>query len=108
MNQITKDLATVPRGQWKVARVNGIVEVNLGRPTIEAVCKAIGADTIDTVNLREGGRPTGVVMMVDDTGLVDGKPANPSATALYHSVCRPGTTHPICGDVALVNDADFA
>jgi len=30
------------------------------------------------------------------------------ATALYHSVCLPGTTHQIVGDVAIAIDAEFA
>jgi hypothetical protein len=47
-------------------------------------------------------------LLVDDTGLVGGKPLNAEATKLYHSVCRPGTTNTIHGDVALVLDADFA
>ena len=109
MNEVTKKLTDVPRGQWKVARVTGIVEVNLGKPTISAVSAAIGANGLDTVNLRDAqGRITGVVMMVDDTGFIDGKPANPTATAIYHAQCVPGTTHPICGDAAFVNDMDFA
>lgn len=49
------------------------------------------------VKLRDGN-----TMWVDDTGLIAGLPANPQATALYHSVCVPGTTQPIAGDVALV------
>ena len=65
--------------------------------------RMIGADTLDTVNLRDGR-----VMIVDDVGLVDGKPINAAATALYHSVCRPGTTNPIAGDVAIAWDRDFA
>jgi hypothetical protein len=65
--------------------------------------RMIGADTLDTVNLRDGR-----VMLVDDVGLVDGKPLNAAATALYHGVCRPGTTNPIAGDVAIAWDEDFA
>jgi hypothetical protein len=65
--------------------------------------RMIGADTIDTVNLRDGR-----IMLVDDVGLIDGKPINRTATALYHSVCRPGTTNPIAGDVAIAWDRDFA
>ena len=65
--------------------------------------KLIGADCCDSVNLRNG-----MVMLVDDTGFIDRKPVNPEATKLYHGVCRAGTTHPICGDVAIVRDADFA
>ena len=29
------------------------------------------------------------------------------ATALYHGVCHPGTTHQIVGDVAIVHEKDF-
>jgi hypothetical protein len=49
-----------------------------------------------------------IVMMVDDTGMIDGKPINPKATELYRGVCRPGTPYSIHGDVAIVNDEDFA
>ena len=94
-----------------------------------AIYKLIGAATCDTVNLRDGR-----VMLVDDAGYetetvehgpgpdpVHGlpmafrtelkpvrarKPVNAKATALYHSVCRPGTTHQIVGDVAIVIDAE--
>lgn len=65
--------------------------------------KLIAADGFDTVDLRDGR-----VMIVDDTGMVDGKPVNKEATELYWSVCRSGTTHPICGDVAIARDEDFA
>lgn len=84
----------------------------------------IGASSLDSVNLRDGR-----MMFVDDSGydveLVeheprDGyafvverkatrarKPVNQKATALYHAVCVPGTTHQIVGDVAIVVEADF-
>lgn len=34
------------------------------------------------------------------------KPVNERATFLYHSVCIPGTTHKIVGDVAILDDED--
>lgn len=85
---------------------------------IQWVHRAIGAETLDTVNLRDGR-----VMMLDDNGyeselveLEAGhselrpmralKPENAEATKLYHSVCIPGTTHKIVGDVAIVIDAE--
>lgn len=92
---------------------------------IRSICKLIDCDTVDSVNLRDGR-----VMLVDDNGydlaghrehrdtsgalvldIVPGaprKPFNPEATKLYHGVCRPGTTHQIVGDVAIVLDEDFA
>jgi len=83
----------------------------------------LNAEGFDTVNLRDGR-----VMIVDDdgydvevvVGIQDGfhveerrpmrakKPVNVEATALYHGVCKPGTTHQIVGDVAIVADAAFA
>lgn len=82
--------------------------------------KLICASACDTVNLRDGR-----VMIVDDNGyetetVNNGgghfelkptkarKPVNAEATRLYHSICKPGSTHQIVGDVAIVLDADFA
>lgn len=88
----------------EVIRTTGAKESHeiTGR-AFDSIYKLIGASCCDSVNLRNG-----MVMLVDDTGLIDGKPLNPEATKLYHSVCVRGTTHPICGDVAIVRDADFA
>lgn len=57
----------------------------------------IGADCLDSVNLRDGR-----TMLVDDNGHARGLPINAKATKLYHGVCRPGTTHVIRGDVVIV------
>ena len=95
----------IKRGTYKIIRVNGTEETVPERPTLPAIYKAIGCDTIDTVMID---RRSQIVMIVDDTGMIDGKPANAKATALYHSVCRPGTVHQIHGDVAIANDEDFA
>lgn len=87
--------------------------------------KLLDAASLDGVNLRDGR-----VMFVDDNGyecetiehpatetcpftlevrpIRARKPLNEKATALYHSVCVPGTTHRIVGDVAIVRDEDFA
>lgn len=78
-----------------------------GKHSMEMLRQLIKADSIDTVQLRHMGRPVHV-MLVDDTGAIDGKPVNREATDLYWKNCRPGTTHPICGDVVVVPDHDFA
>lgn len=97
---------------------------------VPAVKRLIGAETLDKVNLRDGR-----TMFVDDAGYEVSeaqrqagpgdrfpvgativslepvralKPDNPKATALYHAVCLPGTTHRIVGDVAVVRDEDGA
>jgi hypothetical protein len=46
-------------------------------------------------------------MLVDDNGYAKQLPFNAKATKLYHSVCHPGTTSPIVGDVVLVKEEDF-
>ena len=98
---------SAPDGTAKVEvlRVDGVREEHhVGKHILMPwILRMIGAQAADVVNLRDGR-----VMVVDDTGMIDNKPANPQATALYHGVCRPGTVHPICGDVAIANDEDFA
>jgi hypothetical protein len=105
----------------KIIRTDGTEEVHV--TTTEAcmrkVEQLIGATCLDTVNLRDGR-----VMMVDDSGyeteLVEKapghvelkpmralKPVNDKATQLYWSVCVPGTTHQIVGDVAIIADSDL-
>lgn len=91
----------------KLIRVDGTEQELPARQTLQQIYGLIGCRTIDTVLLRHMGQPLHV-MCVDDTGMIDGRPANPRATELYHKNCRPGTTHPICGDVVIVPDHDFA
>jgi len=93
------------RGQYKIITVDGTETIVHKLPTTDAIRLAIGADCLDTVVLSHS--PPILVMFVDDTGAIDGKPANEKATAMYLALCEPGTTHQICGDVAIVNDADF-
>jgi hypothetical protein len=87
--------------------------------------RMIGAETTDSINLRDDrGRRTGFVMILDDNGydtetithpthieikpVRARKPVNPEATKIYHAQCKPGTEHKIVGDVAIAWDADFA
>jgi len=106
----------------EVIRIDGTREVHNG--DFAEAKKLIGADYIDTVNLRDGR-----VMLVDDLGYdtktverlpgphgefimelvptTARKPVNAEATKLYHGVCIPGTTHQIVGDVAIVIDSEL-
>lgn len=106
MKNLISELA-VKRGEFIVIRVDGNVTHCGFKPTNKVIKAAIGCDLIDVVILTHDNGMPGIVMICDDTGMIDGKPVNPKATALYHSVCRPGTTHQIHGDVALVFDEDF-
>ena len=87
-----------------VIRSDGTEETHDVQRTI--LCKwverVIDCDLFDVVNLRDGR-----VMLVDDLGHDRGKPRNEKATALYHSICKPGTTHFIAGDVVVALDEDF-
>lgn len=70
---------------------------------LDKVHELIGAKVCDSVNLRNGK-----VMIVDDTGLIAGKPINPEGTKLYHEKCGGVTPNSIHGDVAICTDNDFA
>jgi hypothetical protein len=98
------------KGHYKIIRVDGTEEVIDHRAQLDIIHGQIGCDCIDTVILTRDPvtRLAHDVMMVDDTGMIDGKPVNLKATELYHSVCIPGTMAEIHGDVAIVNDEDFA
>lgn len=87
-----------------VIRVNGSIEPLPNPLSITAVEEAIGADMLDTVNLRDAA---GHVMLVDDIGHFKKLPVNEVATSLYWSACKPGTSHMIRGDVVIAPDADF-
>lgn len=85
--------------------------------------RLIGADTIDTVNLRHMGSPLHVMACDGNawecevgetpTGIALKpiralRPINAEATRLYLLNCIPGTTHQIAGDVFVCPDDDFA
>lgn len=104
-----------------IIRTDGTQEV-VDAP-FRRINKLIDCTLTDTVNLHDGR-----IMLVDDLGyetemvnhgagpddvhrfeskcVKARKPVNATATALYHGVCRPGTTHQIVGDVAIVVDAE--
>lgn len=88
----------------KVIRTDGTEQLLDAPVSISQIEKLIHAELLDTVNMRDAGRH---VMLVDDNGISKGLPVNEKATQLYHSVCIPGTTHQIHGDVVIVPDDDF-
>lgn len=91
----------------RLIRADGTAKDLIGPLSMKEIGKLIGADTLDSVNLRHLGSPPRV-MLVDDNGHAAGKPVNEEATRLYHANCYPGTTHQIVGDVVVVLDEDFA
>jgi hypothetical protein len=70
---------------------------------LKQIERLIGANCLDSVDLRDGR-----MMFVDDLGYSKGLPDNTQATALYHKVCKPGTTHRIKGDAVIGKDEDFS
>lgn len=93
-------------GTFVIIRTSDATETILEKPKMADIHKRIGCDLSDTVNLR--APYPGYVMILDDQGHKKDLPTNKIATALYHANCRPGTTHKIRGDVAIVWDEDFA
>lgn len=90
----------------KLIRADGTSKEIPGPMSIEYLRNLIKADTLDTVTLRHMGHPTHV-MLLDDAGHEKHSPINKEASELYWANCRPGTTHPIRGDVVVVLDEDF-
>ena len=94
--------------QVEILRVSGTREehaIPSKHRALDAIHKLLQCECTDTVNLRDGR-----VMLVDDTGLLDGTPVNAQATALYHSIYPRAreSGQPIVGDVAIALDEDFA
>jgi hypothetical protein len=96
----------IKRGEYLLIAVDGTEIRVYDKPRLPVIEKFIGCNSIDTVILKKRGGEPSVIMVVDDTG-IDGKPVNPKATELYHSICKPGTVYAIHGNVAIVNDKDF-
>lgn len=90
----------------KILRTNGTSHDLAEAKSMEWLRNAIGADTLDVVQLRHLGYPRHV-MLVDDAAYAKDLPVNVEATKLYLANCKPGTTHQIRGDVAVVVDDDF-
>lgn len=90
---------------FKIIRIDGKEETYNRKPTLPEIYRLIRSDTIDTVNID---RENEIVMLVDDTDIIDAKPLNPKATELYHALCRSGVGCGIHGDVAICWDQDFA
>lgn len=87
---------------------DGRVIVRQSKIPMDDIAGIIGAGLedrapLDSVNLRDGH-----VMLVHDLGHTLQLPVNPGATAAYHAVCLPGTTHEIRGVAVIVPDEDFA
>lgn len=86
---------------FKIIRVDGTEEIYDETPDPTRIGQLLGCACLDLVTLN---RRRQTLMLVDDTGAIDGKPVNPKATARYHRFCKPGTEHQIHGDVAILND----
>ena len=92
--------------QRQFIRTDGFVQTIAKPLSIREIGNLIGADTLDTVNLRNLGAPLRV-MFVDDLGHPKGLPVNHKATDLYHANCKPGAGHVIRGHAVIVFDDDF-
>lgn len=113
--QIIKTVLGLERGTYLVITTEGEAKLVREIPTIHAVHRAIStADRrcvrCDTINLEVigAGRTRGdrIVMMVDDTGMIDDLPIN--QLAFYIANMIKGYPHDIHGTAVVLNDEDFA
>ena len=92
----------IAQGTYKIIRVDGTETVEAEKPSISKIMKAIKCECLDSVTLGND-----IVMLVDDTGMIDGKPVNKAATALMLKRFGPKYPNKIHGDVVIINDLDF-
>lgn len=93
------------QGGYKVIRVDGSESFVEEKPTIRKIQASIGCECCDTVTID---RRNEIIMLVDDVGMIDGKPVNRKATALALEAFGPQYPYSIHGDAAIVWDGDFA
>ena len=110
---IIQTVLGLKRGTHLVIPVDGPPRLVNEKPTIPKAYKEISTPDrecvcVDTITLRMAGAGHAkdpIVMLVDDTGMLDGLPANDVAFYIAHEVKH--YPHLIHGTVVIVNDADF-
>lgn len=73
--------------------------------TLDQMRATIGCDWVERVSLTPAilhRRGNGIALIVDEEGLIGGKPANPRASDMYGTRAHG---HPICGDALLAWEA---
>jgi hypothetical protein len=108
MNPISRDLRHCPPGQWKVVRVNGVIEVHLSKPTMAAVQDVLDTSRLEKIGFlnTSTGEHLGILMLADYLGFNERLPFNKLASEAYRAQVDDKYAS-IYGDVAIVNDADF-
>ena len=100
----------VKPGTYNIIRADGTEILVHAKPTLRAILAVTGVAELSHFVLSK--RPP-LRVYVDDNGSAIGKPANEKATALYWGTVKPKRIrqvvgpHSICGDVAIVNEADL-
>lgn len=107
MHAATEAQPAIIEKRRAIVRVDGSIEYFEKPITNRQISITIGARTLDSVQLKSWGSGAWQ-MVVDDTGMVDGRPVNEIATDLYLKQCAGGSPYSIHGDVVIVPDADFA
>ena len=93
---------------YTVIRVDGREELYAEDFTIDRIHTLLACRWLHVVNIgKANDPPDDRLLLVDDTGLLEGKPINPVATRLYRRVA-PGSAHHIHGDVVLTYDRFLA
>jgi hypothetical protein len=113
--QLIKTVLNLQRGTWLIITLDQKAQLIEGKPNIELLRRALSTperkcECMDTINLELVGagrvRGSRIVMMVDDTGMLDGLPVNDLAFYIANTI--KAYPHDIHGTAVIVNDEDFA
>ena len=114
LSQLIKCVLGLRQGTYLVVNTNQEAKLVEEKPTLEKVYAAISTPErtcllCDTITLKipgAGGTGQRIVMMVDDTGMLDDLPKNSLAFYIAHTI--KGYPHDIHGTAVIINDMDFA
>jgi hypothetical protein len=114
LSTLIQTVLGLKRGTFLVIGTDGEARLVQQKPTIDKIHKAISTvdrqcTCCDSISLRvpgAGGRMNLIVMMVDDTGMLDELPKNDLAFYIANTI--KSYPHDIHGTAVIVNDEDFA
>lgn len=114
IKQLIQTVLQLKQGTYLVVDTAQNAKLITEKPTIKKIHAAISTRDrecvcCDTVRLQvagAGGARKSIVMMVDDTGMLDDLPQN--HLAFYIANAIRNYPHDIHGTVVIVNDEDFA
>ncbi len=96
---------SVKRGEFLLITTGGEERLVTMKPFPATIRTLLGAECLDMLIIDFEHAQ---IMVIDDTGMLDGKPINTRASEIYRSACKPGAKQSIHGDVVVANDEDLS